>query len=120
MALLGIRRATLGLIAGLATLAAGTTVALAAPTVQTKTIDCPGLVAPGGITARVTVSNMTCKAARPLYRHVISHEALAGPFRFHGHRWLGHTADKSGKVHYWETTSGPRMRMTVYTRMGVS
>ncbi len=95
--------------------------AFAAGTAQAKTIDCRGLAMPGGITVRVTVSNMTCKAAKPLYRHVTSHESLDGPFRFGGHRWLGHTADPmTGKVHYWETTSGHRMRMTVYTRVGVS
>ncbi len=117
----GIRRATLGLIAALAALAAGTTGAVAAPTAEAKTIDCPGLVTPGGITVRVTVSKMTCKAAKPLYRRVTSRESLDGPFRFGGHRWLGHTADPMvGKVHYWETTGGPRMRMTVYTRIGVS
>jgi hypothetical protein len=116
----GIRRATLGLIAALAALAVGTTVAVAAPTAQAKTIDCPGLVTPGGITVRVTASNMTCKAAKPLYQRVTSRDSLAGPFRFNGRRWLGHTADMTGKVHYWETTSGPRMRMTVYTRIGVS
>lgn len=114
----GIRRATLGVIAAVMMLALG---ASAAATAQAKTVDCPGLVKPGGITVRVTVSNMTCKAAKPLYQHVISHESLGGPFRFHGRRWLGHTADPmTGKVHYWQTTSRPRMRMTVYTRVGVS
>lgn len=114
----GIRRATLGVIAAVAAIAVG---ALAAGTSQARTIGCPGLVTPGAITVRVTVSHMTCRAAKPLYRRVTSRESLDGPFRFHGHRWLGHTADpKTGKVHYWQTTSGPRMRMTVYTRIGVS
>jgi hypothetical protein len=94
--------------------------AFAAATAQAKTVDCPGLVTTGGITVRVTVSHMTCRAAKPLYRHVISHESLGGPFRFRGHRWLGHTVGLTGKVHYWQTTGGSRMRMTVYTRVGVS
>ena len=105
----------------LAALAVGTTGALAQPTAKARTIDCPGLVSRDGITVRVTVSRMTCKAAKPLYRRVTSRESLDGPFRFHGRRWLGHTADPmTGKIHYWQTTSGPRMRMTVYTRIGVS
>jgi hypothetical protein len=113
----GIRRATQGLIAAVAAIALA---ALAAGTAQAETIACSGLTTPGGITVRVTVSNMTCKAAKPLYRHVTSRESLDRPFRFEGRRWLGHTADRSGKVHYWETTTRPRMRMTVYTRIGVS
>ena len=113
----GIRLATSGLTAAVAMIAVG---AFAAGTAQAKTIDCRGLVTPGAITVRVTVSGMTCKAAKPLYRRVTSRESLDGPFRFQGHRWLGHTGDKTGKVHYWQTTSGPRMRLTVYTRVGVS
>lgn len=95
--------------------------AFLAGTAQAKTIGCPSLVTRGGITVRVTVSHMTCRVAKPLYRRVTTRESLDGPFRFDGRRWLGHTADRSGKVHYWQTTGGrPRMRMTVYTRFGVS
>ena len=110
----GIRRVGLGLIAAIVV------VAFAAGTAQAKTINCPRLAGSGGITLRVTVSDMSCKAAKPLYHRVTSRESLDGPFRFQGHRWLGHTADKAGKVHYWQTTGKPVMRMTVYTRIGVS
>jgi hypothetical protein len=103
-----------------ALVAATALLAVAAATAQAKTIDCKGLVKPGGITIRVTATNMTCKAAQPLYRRVTTRESLDGPFRYRGNRWIGRTADRTGKIHYWTTLTGRRMRMTVYTRIGVS
>jgi hypothetical protein len=95
--------------------------AIVSATAKAKTIECRGLVTPGAITVRVTATNMTCRAAKPLYRRVTSRESLDGPFRFRGRRWLGHTADPpTARIHYWQTLGGPRMRLTVYTRIGVS
>ena len=113
-------RARLGAIL-LALVMTFATLAIVSATAQAKTTECRGLVTPGGITVRVTATNMTCRAAKPLYRRVTSRESLDGPFRFRGRRWLGHTADPhTGRIHYWQTLGGPRMRLTVYTRIGVS
>jgi hypothetical protein len=101
-----------------ALVAAIAALAVASATAQARTIECRGLVTPRGITVRVTATSMTCRAAKPLYRRVTSRESLDGPFRFRGRRWLGHTV--TGKIHYWQTFGRPGMRLTVYTRIGVS
>jgi hypothetical protein len=104
-----------------ALVAATVLLAVATAIAQAKTTECKGLVKPGGATVRVTATNMTCKAAQPLYRRVTTRESLDGPFRYRGSRWIGRTADpRTGKIHYWTTLTGRRMRMTVYTRFGVS